>query len=136
MLTRSELVVIRDFHPDDKNFILSTWLRGLRYGNSWFLEIEPAVYFKVYQKVVEMLLANPKVLVRVACLAEDPRAILGYAVYSGKRIDYVFVRKKRRGIGIATSLVPIDIKVASHLTDVGRSIARKKGISFNPFDLG
>lgn len=136
MLQKNELVTIRDIQPNDRNFILATWLKGLRYGNDWFQEIEPSVYFAVYQRMIEVILNDPRVTVKIACLKEDPEVVLGYSVYSGNRLDWVFVKKAWRGIGIAKSLIPECITVVSHLTNVGKAIMRKrKGVFFNPFAI-
>lgn len=136
MLERNELVAVRDFLPDDKNFILSTWLKGLRYGNDWFEAIESKTYFEFYRNVLEAILSNPNISVKVACLKEDKEVILGYSVYSGNRLDWVFVKKAWRGIGISKSIVPESITIVSHLTNVGKSILRKRPtIKFNPFAL-
>lgn len=135
-VNRSELVAVREAVPEDKNFILATWLRGLKYGNDWFDAIDSEVYFKVYHQVIESLLVDPRVKIYVACLKEDPSVILGYSVSSGERLDWVFVKKVWRGIGIARALTPPSIKVASHLTVIGRSILHKhQDIKFNPFSL-
>src|ERR1700744_4453926 len=110
---KSDLVTVRDLQDGDRNFILATWLRGLRYGNDWFGAIESEVYFKVYQGVIETILNDPRVTVKIACLKEDPEVVLGYAIYSGNRLDWVFVKKMWRGIGIAKSLIPAAITVVS-----------------------
>ena len=135
-MNKNDLVAVRDFQPNDKNFILATWLRGLKYGNDWFNAIDPGIYFVVYQAAIERLLGNPNISVKVACLKEDPEVVLGYAVYSGARLDWVFVKKAWRGVGIAKGLVPTGITCVSHLTTVGRSILKKReGIIFNPFSI-
>lgn len=135
-MNKLDLIAIRDGEPGDKNFILATWLRGLRYGNDWFGAIEPSVYFSVYQKIIEVVLANPLVTIRVACLKEDKDVILGYAVYSGNRLDWIFCKKIWRGIGLTKILVPSQITVVSHLTALGKSILKKHpGVYFNPFSI-
>ncbi len=136
MLQKNDLVTLRDFQPADKNFILSTWLKGLRYGNDWFEAIESKIYFEFYHNVIEIILSRPDTVVKVACLKDDPEVILGYSVYAGNRLDWIFVKKAWRSIGIAKSLVPESITIVSHLTTVGKSILRKRpGVLFNPFSL-
>lgn len=136
MLNKNELVTVRDYKPEDKNFIMSTWLKGLRYGNDWFEAIDSKIYFEFYNKVLEVILSRPDTVVRVSCLIEDPEVILGYSVYSPTLIHWVFVKRAWRSIGLAKSLVPEDIKTVSHLTTVGKSIIRKRpGMTFNPFAL-
>lgn len=136
MQDKTPAVIVRDYVVDDKNFILATWLKGLRYGNDWFGEIEPSVYFTVYQKIIDAVLSDPRVSVKVACLKDDPDVVLGYSVSSGNRLDWVFVKRLWRNIGIAKSLIPPGITIVSHITTTGRSILRKnKGVFFNPFSL-
>ncbi len=135
-MDKSKLITIRDGQPGDVNFIYATWLKGLRFGNDLFREIPAKVYFEAYHKVVEALLNRPGVVIRVACLLEDPDVILGYSVSKGDRLDYVFVKTAWRKIGIAKNLVPPTIRVATHLTKEGLSILRKRpDMHFNPFDL-
>jgi hypothetical protein len=135
-LEKDKLVAFRAGTLEDASFIFSTWLKGLRFGNDWFGLIDSKAYFQVYHKVIETILSKPNVTVKVACLREDPGVILGYAVYSGPRLDWCHVKRAWRNIGLARDLVPNEITTVSHLTGVGRSILKKRGnIAFNPFDL-
>lgn len=136
MLERANLVALRDITPSDRNFVFATWLRGLKYGNDFFNAIEAEVYYKVYNKYIEAVLARPQVTVKFACLRDDPEVVLGYAVYEGPVLHWVFVKKAWRSIGIAKSLVPETITTVTHLTLAGKSILHKQryyGIVFNPF---
>ena len=134
MLDKNDLVMIRDAIPEDKNFIFATWLKGLRFGNDWYGLIDSKVYFRVYHDLIEVLLAKPNTTVKVACLKEDPRVLLGYSVYSSTRLDWVHLKKAWRGIGLAKDLVPNNIASVSHLTSVGRSILKKYDkVIFDPF---
>lgn len=140
-MEKSQLVTIRDGKEEDRNFIFSTWLRGLRYGNDWFEAINSTDYYAYYHRNLEVILNLPGVVVKVACLKDDPEVILGYSVYrhiSAKDVtalDWVFVKSAWRGIGIAKQLVPSNATVTTHLTKVGKSILREKypNVHFNPF---
>lgn len=133
-LSKRDLIRLRQGVEDDRNFIMATWLKGLRYGNDWFELIEASVYYENYQKSIDRVLGLVITEVRVACLEDSPDVILGYSVARGKTLDWVFVKKTWRGIGIARDLVPNDINTVSHVTDVGRSILKKKpSVKFNPF---
>jgi hypothetical protein len=132
MLDKAELVQIRDAVAGDANFVFSTWLKGLRFGNPWFGLIDSKIYYATYHKVIEALLG--KTTIKVACLKEDPGVILGYAVYHGTRLDWVHVKKSWRNIGLAKDLVPKEITSVSHVTEIGRNIIKKRGnIVFDPF---
>lgn len=134
-MNKYELIAFREANPDDKSFIFATWLRGLRYGNDWFELIEKATYFRVYHAALERLLTSG-VTIKVACLKDEPNVILGYAVYKGNRLDWVFVKKSWRGIGICHDLVPEEIRKVSHLTKTGRALLAKRSyLVFDPFDL-
>jgi len=135
MLEKTNLVSTRNSTPEDKNFILATWLRGLYYGDSWFREIRKDIFMENYHKVIENILARPGVSVQVACLKDDPEVILGYSVSRGNTLDWVFIKAAWRGIGIAKSLLPKDLNVVTHLTKPGLSILKKKlpEVVFNPF---
>ncbi len=134
-LPKKDLISIRDSLPDDKNFIFSTWLKGVYYGNDWFQEIDQDSYFRNYQKIIEKILARPDVRIQVACLRDDPGVVLGYSVLEGDILHYVFCKEVWRGIGLSNDLVPKNIKIVTHLTKPGRAILRAKypNAIFNPF---
>jgi hypothetical protein len=135
-IQKKDLVAVRDWVPGDRNFILSTWLKGLRYGNEWFEAIDSKVYFDFYHKVIETILAHPLTTVKVACLADDSDVILGYSVSTGPCLNWAFVKKEWRSIGIGRDLVSKEITTVTHLTSLGKSILRKHPeLKFNPFAL-
>lgn len=136
MLNKADLISTRDFIEADTNFILATWLKGLRYGNSYFKSIESKAYFFNYEKLIKSLLETPKTIIKIACLKDDPGVILGYSVSEPGRLHFVFVKKAWRTIGIGKSLVSQDLKVISHITDMGRNILQKyPEVTLNPFNL-
>ena len=130
------VVAIRSYLPEDRNFILATWLRGLYYGNTWFSEIRKDVFMKRYHDVVEYILNHPCASIRVACLEDDPGVILGYSVArvldDTTVLDWVFVKQAWRKTGIGTRLIPPNVSACSHLTKVGRAI-KPSTWEFNPF---
>lgn len=134
-MNKSDLIVTRTAVQSDKPFILATWLKGLKFGNSWFKLIDDKVYFQVYHSVVETIITKPGVDIKVACLKEDPSVIIGYGVFEGSKIHWMHVKKLWRGIGVARDLIPPTITTATHLSDAGKSILLKRGWVFNPFLL-
>lgn len=128
-----DLIAVRAVVADDVPFIISTWLKGLRFGNSWYKLIESKAYFKTYHAVIVAVMSRPTVSVSIACLKEDPSVILGYSVIEGNKLHWCQVKKAWRGIGIAKSLVPSTVTTVTHLTETGRSIFLKKDLIFNPF---
>lgn len=133
LASKMDLIFIRPAVMADKPFILSTWLKGLRFGNIWYRLIDDKIYFRVYHAVIEKLISTPGVTIKVACLKDDPEVILGYVVYQGDKVHWVQVKKAWRNIGIARALTPSEITTTTHLTEVGRSIFLKKKWVFNPF---
>ena len=136
-MQKQDLITTRLYIPSDKNFIMATFLRNIYYSNSWFKLIPKNIFMVGYHKVLEALLSSPATSVQVACLKDDPEVILGYAVLGDTtRIHFVFIKKAWRKIGIAKSLVPPTIKVATHFTDVGLSyLSKHPEIIYNPFAL-
>ncbi len=130
-----DLITTRPAVAEDVPFILSTWLKGLRFGNLWYRLIDAKVYFKVYHSVIAQVMSKPTVKVTIACLKEDPSVILGYSVVEGNKLHWVQVKRAWRNIGIAKGLVPVTIDTVTHLTDVGKAIFQKKKLTFNPFNL-
>lgn len=132
------LTTVRDYMPEDRNFILATWLRGLYYGDSWFKEIPKNLFMEAYHAFLERLLTKPGVFVRVVCLKDDPEVIFGYAVLAdeGETVHWVFCKSNWRKQGLAKRLVPEKAKVVTHLTRVGLAILKKRpNLLFNPFKV-
>lgn len=126
-------IEIRESYESDRNFIYSTWLRGIYFGNDWFHEIPSDIYYKNYQLVLDEILKRPKLTISIACLADDKDVILGYIVYEQTVIHYIFVKESWRKMGIAKKLSPTNITVCTHLTNIGKSLKKKYDIVFNPF---
>ena len=122
---------------DARAFILSKWLRSLRYENDFFRLITGEFYWPAYQKRVKHILADPETQVALAVLSDDPDVILGFSVWRKNALDYVYVHKHQRRQGIARSLVPAGIDTLTHLTKNALTIwgrhDRVKGWKFDPF---
>jgi hypothetical protein len=127
-------VLIREPQPEDINFILSTMLKGLFYGSKFYGSIDQETFFLVYEPFIKQLLINN--FVKVACLEDDVDVILGYSVFKNTNLQFIFVKKSYRKLGIGRLLFPKEIQTVSHLTDVGDSIRKKLNLKFNPFDTG
>lgn len=134
-MIKSDLIVIRDARPEDLNLIYATFLRSLYFGESWFTIIPKNIFMEHYHKVIDYIIKKPTTTIKIACQKEDHNEIVGYSLYEGDKLHFVFVKKIWRSIGIAKDLVPTDIKVVTHLNKVGLSIIRNRPIDFNPFDV-
>lgn len=130
----SPLIEIRDGNEGDYNFIIATWLRGLKFGNNWYDLIDAKVYFPFYKTIINSLLSKKDAKVIVACLHDDPNVIIGYCVFDPQRVHWIHVKVDWRNIGVATKLFPKGVNTVSHLTEVAKSIfLKKKHLKFNPF---
>lgn len=130
---------IRDFKSEDFNFVAATFLKGLYHGDSWFSQIPQKIFYSNYKKVIENLLKHPKVIVKIACLKEDPDVIIGYSILSSdlKVITWVYVKFSWRNNGIGRSLVPANPTSVSHLSKTGLVLIKKfiNKVDFDPFTL-
>jgi len=133
------LYSVRDNKPEDNNFILATFLRGLYYGETWFSEIPKDIFMDNYKKIAEALIHSPKVIIKVACLTDDPDTIIGYSILSSdyQTVHFCYVKSAWRLKGVGKSLVPQHPTYVSHLTQLGKTLLSKlKPAVFNPFSLG
>lgn len=127
---------VRDVMPGDLSFIMATFLRGLYYGDSWFSEIPKDIFMDNYKRVVKAIVDNPKTIIKVACLPDDPEVILGYSILGDdfKSIHWIYVKSIWRHKGIAKSLLPQFPTRVTHLTSLGKSLMNKyPDTIFNPF---
>ena len=132
--SKASLVEFRAEVEADRPLIYATWLKGLRHANDHFELIQNTAYFKHQHALISSILDNFDTTVKIACLKEDPSVILGYCVFNGPVLHWVFVKKAWRKIGLARDLVPKDIKIVTHVTKVGRDLLQKSpGIEFNPY---
>lgn len=160
-MNKRDLIILRPATNGDINFILATWMKGLKHGGnnprkepyvygvtegeeedrycrecrgfSLFKEIEDEA-FKNYETVIRNLLQKGNVM--VACLKEDTTVVLGYSVTRPGIIDWVYVKGSWRNLGLARDLViECNPKSVSHLTWLGNMIRRRKLLIFNPFTI-
>lgn len=131
-MDKKDLIYTRDYIEEDYNFIMSTWLKGLRYGNDFFKSVASKPYFESYHGAIDKLLGSSDVRIQVSCLKEDPSVILGYSIARGEVLDWVYVKQDWRQIGIARSLVPEGVTTVSHWTTLGKKCMPKTW-KINPF---
>lgn len=131
-----ELIIVRPYVEADRNFILATWIRGAKHGSDFFKRMDPKAYYRHYNEFLSNLVDSAQTDIKIACLAEDPAVIIGYAVTrnSGQALDWVYVKSRWRKVGIAKCLIQQSFSEVSHITDVGNKILKKMpNITFNPF---
>jgi hypothetical protein len=126
-------IKVRDPEPNDINFLLSTFLKGLYYGSKFWSLVDQEAFFQNYEPFIKQLMLRSDV--KIACLIDDPDVILSYCMYKDNVIHFIFSKKSYRKLGIAKLLYPKGIDTCSHITDSGDSIRKKLGLIFNPFAI-
>ncbi len=124
-------ITIREPQPEDINFLLSTFLKGLYYGSKFWGLVDQEAFFQNYEPFVKQLMLRSDV--KIACLEEDKDVILGYSISRSNVLHFLFVKKSYRKLGIGKLLYPAGIDTVSHITDQGDSMRRKLNLKFNPF---
>jgi GNAT superfamily N-acetyltransferase len=123
----------------DHAFVFSSWLKSYRKGAWGECHPLPERYFKLEHDVIERIMRNCEVM--IACDPEDAEHLFGYIVFRRQAdfitIDWVYVKKPFRKLGIAARLIEFAVKKntvteVSHLTESGEYITRKYGFIFNP----
>lgn len=94
---------IREALDDDRNFILSSWLRSFRNNGDWPRHIDSATYYANHQSVIQRLLTLCDV--KIACASDDENLILGWCCVDGSTVHYVFVKEQYRKLGIAKAML-------------------------------
>ena len=114
----SEVLSVRDATPEDRGYVARTWMETYR-GSPLARSLGAAAYSFGWGRVVTKHLDTSRCA--VACLKEDPRAIVGFVVYelpvaAGKpwRVHYVCVRDTWRRQGVASMLLAHE-----HVPDTG-----------------
>lgn len=116
-----------------RNLIRAPFLNSLRYGNDLYKLIDRDSYFVSYGKYIEHLLHRPLSVVALAILDDD--TVLGWSLYEGTTLHYIWVKKEVRRQGIAKELIPDKFDVITHITNTGINIWVNKfpEVKFNPF---
>ncbi len=126
-------VITRATEPEDKNFILSTWLNGNRYGNPYFKRMDSAEYYKAYSEHIISVLTSPGTQINIACDSANPSWIVGFAVFRDETLYWVHIKEDFRRNGVATLLLKdAPITTVKGLTKLGWSILQKKGLIYDP----
>lgn len=129
---------IRADTEDDRNFILSSWLRSFRNNGDWPRHIDSATYYANHQSIIQRLLVLCDV--RVACAADDENLILGWCCVDGSIVHYVFVKEQYRKLGIAKALLSglEDKAEYTHWTRIIKDLdhaGKLLGLRYNPYIL-
>lgn len=127
-------IVIRKPCPNDKDFILSAWLKGNYYGNSYFRQIPPDIYYREYADEIMRILNQPGVEIDIACDESYTQWIVGFSVTQNENLYWIHVKRDFRCRGVGKLLLANRIiSTVKSTTKVGHAIAQNKGLIFNPF---
>lgn len=139
-MNKKDLYILREGREADHNFIISSWLDGVYFGNpkdTWITSTPKDIFNEYYSKFIQNILLLPSTSIVCAVLTDDPDVILGYRVSTlPDTLHWIFVKRAFRNIGIARDLYPKDTKYITHLTNTGRSLKSKLNLIFNPFKIG
>lgn len=126
-------VLIRYYQDDDKNFILSSWLRS--YRNSQFAKkIQPEIYYANHARVVEHMIQTCTIL--VACDPTAPYVTYGYICYQPELIHYIYVKYPFRKLKIATILLESSLlKPPYIITHLTKAINLDINVVYNPYGV-
>ena len=124
---------VRQGMPSDFTFIVKTMSSGYYYGNDYLQAIPQDEFMIRFRKFIEQKL--PQVEVRVACLPDDPDVILGYCLFNGPVLHWIYTKKPWRKFGIARSLLPQGVTHVTHLSKLGEKLKPKEWV-YNPFIVG
>jgi hypothetical protein len=127
---------LRDFDPDrDSPFLYSTWRNALYYS-----PLEPIQdadrFFSEETKRIRKIIKDGAVI-KIACLDETPDQIVGYSVINQNSLEFVYVKRDYRRIGVAKLLLEDGFKeVTNCLTKLGRDLAIKKKLKIKGEENG
>ena len=106
--------LIRDYRPEDLNFILATWLNSY-YESMCDFRPRKNSFYKHHEELIKLKL--PQCTVKVMCNSEDPDQVMGYIVTEGEVLHYLYVKSLFRGYGFAKALLEQNPTTASsHIT--------------------
>lgn len=130
----NNFLILRSYYAVmDKDFIFSTLMKGLYFGNNDYRKIDKETFLKNYQKILDNVFEQG-VSVNILALKEDPRVIVSYCVYKDDKIIWVHTKRDWRNMKLTRLIVPKCARFAVHLSKPGRAILEKHPeIKYDPF---
>jgi GNAT superfamily N-acetyltransferase len=140
------MILIREYKPEDRSFIISTWLKGnysqmaaYRVAANYFVKPVSEAYFKHHGAIIERILNDPTTTIFVACNEEDQGQIFGYAIMGDDCFHWVYTKQVYRRNGIAKKLLEAcdfsECSIASHMSNDFGFLSKyfKQKVNFNPY---
>jgi ribosomal protein S18 acetylase RimI-like enzyme len=135
------LIEIRPATERDLPFIFSSWLRSYRNESKFARNISSSVFYEWHHKVIERFFERDRVAL-IAHAPGEPEVILGYlcAESSGNIIQYIYVKKAFRKMGIAKKLyehakIKDGCEFTHWTTDVNWIMKKTDLLIYNPYLL-
>jgi hypothetical protein len=98
-------IAIREFKPEDMNFILDAWIKSA-YSNITGYKERKSVFHKGMESIIKRKLSDKSMLVFVACEESEPDFILWFAAFgTDYSLHYVFVKEVFKKIGVSKMLL-------------------------------
>jgi GNAT superfamily N-acetyltransferase len=104
------LVKLRAAQPGDRSYVLKTWVSG--YNHSPIARALGNCYYRAWAPIIERQYSRSDI--RIACVPDEPGAIIGFAVVQPKLklLHYVAIREKWRRKGVASLLLSAELECA------------------------
>lgn len=130
-------VVLRAYNPEtDSGMVYASWRNALWYdeGNKLLEAGRSADFFSDATKRIKAVVDNPKTVVKIATLSDDPDFIVGYTVMEATHLLWVYVKVDYRRKGIGRLLTKGFCSVELPLTRIGKAIFQDKGLCLKKLD--
>lgn len=133
-------ILIREFKPEDTNFILSSWIKSA-YSNVTGYREKYSVFHKGMELIIRKKYENGSFMPYIACLDSDPDFILGFAVFGNDyTLHYVFTKEAFKRLGVCKALLSYMYKnkneiVVSHWCKDIAFIKKNYKVEYNRFKL-
>lgn len=93
-------LALREATSRDRSFVASRWVRSYSAARA---DVSKATYEQRWNDLVDLLL--PRCRVTIACSANEPSALWGFAVTEGDVVHYVYVMREFWRAGVARALI-------------------------------
>lgn len=129
-----DLLTLRAYDINiDKDFIYSTFKKGLYFGNDYKTTINEETFFNNYQKILDYMLGSGA-QVNILALKEDPRIVVSYCIFKENRVIWTYTKADWRRMGLTGWVLPKGFDTVVNLSRVGKAILKNHPeIIYNPF---
>lgn len=125
--------LIRDWVAADDHFVKSGWRGTFRTAGVGVEGADAEHYHREIQRIFDRIL--PRATVKIACDPKDPDNLVGFAVFTGTELHYVYVKQDFRKLGAVRDLLAgLDIRSYTFKTLPGERRLRpaSRGWVFTP----